>query len=130
MPTSINVSGLHHGAAPIPAASRRGPLLISSGINGMDPQDGSIPDDATEQVRLVFENTRAIVEAGGGTVEDIVRMNFFVPSMETKNAINEHWKKMFPNDEARPARHTLSYEVRPPLLLQGEIFAYIQGDNS
>jgi 2-iminobutanoate/2-iminopropanoate deaminase len=129
MPTSINVDGLHHGAAPIPAASRRGPLLISSGINGMDPTDGSVPDDAREQVRLVFANAKSIVEAAGGTVQDIVKMTFFVPSMDTKDAINEEWNAMFPDPGARPARHTLTYELRPPLLLQSEIFAHIQGEH-
>lgn len=130
MPTSINVEGLHHGAAPIPAASRRGPMLVSSGINGMDPADGSIPKNANEQVRLVFANARAIIEAAGGTVQDILKMTFFVPSMDTKDAINERWNQMFPDPGTRPSRHTLTYELRPPLLLQGEIIAYIPGGNS
>lgn len=127
MPTSINVDGLHHGAAPIPAAARRGPLLISSGINGMDPADGSVPDDAREQVRLVFANAKSIVESAGGTVGDILKMTFFVPSMDTKDAINEEWNAMFPDPDARPARHTLTYDLRAPLLLQSEIIAYLPG---
>lgn len=127
MPTSINVDGLHHGGAPIPAASVRGPLLLSSGINGMDPANGSVPESATEQVRLVFSNIRAILGAAGGTVEDIVKMTFFVSSMETKDGINQEWEAMYPDAGERPARHTLHHDLRSPLLLQCEIAAYIQG---
>lgn len=128
MSTSISVDGLHHGSAPIPAASLRGPLLVSSGINGMDPTDGSVPAAAEEQVRLVFSNIRAILDAAGGALEDVVKMTFFVSSLATKDAINKEWEAMYPDARARPARHTLSHDLRPPLLLQCEISAYILGD--
>jgi 2-iminobutanoate/2-iminopropanoate deaminase len=123
--TSVEVEGLHHGGAPIPAASLVGGLLISSGINGMDPADGSIPDDPEVQVRLVFDNMRRIVEAAGGDLGDVAKCTFFVRDRSLKSVIDDHWLKAFPDPASRPARHTLVQELTVQAL-QAEIVANIE----
>lgn len=126
--TSIEIPGLAHGGLPIPQASLVGPLLISGGINGMDPSDGSIPADLEGQARLIFENMRRIVEAAGGTVEDVVKCTFFVRDRSSRPAIDAEWVAMFPDPASRPARHTLPATLVDPLLLQCELTAYLQKD--
>lgn len=130
MPQSIEVPGLHHGSAPIPAAALVGPLLMSSGINGMDPATGRIPPNLPDQIRLVFENIRRIAESAGGTVADIAKCTFFVRSREASSAINAHWEEMYPEPTARPARHTLTQELTGSAQIQAEIIAYIRKDAS
>jgi 2-iminobutanoate/2-iminopropanoate deaminase len=122
---SIDVEGLHHGGAPIPQASLVGSLLLSSGINGMDPTDGSIPEDPERQAALVFDNIRRIVEAAGGDLGDIVKCTFFVRDRSLKSVIDEHWIKAFPDPASRPARHTLVQELTVQAL-QCEIVANIE----
>lgn len=130
MRKSIEVDGLHHAGNPIPAASQVGPLLISSGINGMDPTDGSIPSSVEEQARLVFENIERIMQSAGGTTADVAKCTFFVRDKSSKGAIDEQWNAMFPDAKSRPARHTLAYDGLPgPVLLQAEVIAYISGAN-
>jgi enamine deaminase RidA (YjgF/YER057c/UK114 family) len=68
---SIEVEGFSHGAQPIPAASRVGPLVMTGGVYGLDPATGKIPDDVAEQARLMFMNLERILAAAGGTLGDI-----------------------------------------------------------
>ncbi|MFF3573812.1 RidA family protein [Nocardia jiangxiensis] len=124
--TSVDVDGLHHGGAPIPQAALVGSLLLSSGINGMDPADGSIPEDPHTQVALVFENIRRILEEAGGDLGDVVKCTFFVRDRSLKKVIDERWLEAFPNPASRPARHTLVQELSAAQALQCEIVANIE----
>lgn len=123
---SIDVEGLHHGGAPIPQASLVGSYLLSSGINGMDPADGSIPEDPHRQVELIFANIRLILEAAGGHLGDVAKCTFFVRDRTLKDAIDEQWVAAFPDPESRPARHTLVQQLSAAQALQCEIVANIE----
>lgn len=123
---SIDVEGLHHGGAPIPQASLVGSLLMSSGINGMDPRDGSIPADSDTQVALIFDNIRRILDQAGGNLGDVVKCTFFVRDQSLKDQINKHWLEAFPDPASRPARHTLVQELSAAQALQCEIVANIE----
>jgi enamine deaminase RidA (YjgF/YER057c/UK114 family) len=123
---SIDVKGLHHGGAPIPQASLVGSLLLSSGINGMDPRDGSIPADPDTQVAFIFDNIRRILQQAGGNLGDVVKCTFFVRDRFLKEQIDKHWLEAFPDPASRPARHTLVQELSPAQALQCEIVANIE----
>lgn len=62
-----------HGVA-TPAGAR---LVFTSGQLGAKP-DGEIPDSVEEQAILCFENLKAILEADGMTLADVVRFNAYV----------------------------------------------------
>ncbi|AXK82678.1 RidA family protein [Pseudolabrys taiwanensis] len=61
----------------------RGKLVFISGMTARKP-DGTIAGigDITEQTRQVCENVKAAVEAAGGTLDDIVRVDVYVRNME------------------------------------------------
>lgn len=124
---SVNVEGLQHGSVPIPQASVVRGLLVSGGINGKNRATGRFGETAEEQVALVFENIQALLAEAGGSAEDIVKLQFFVIDQGSKEAINEHWLELFPNPCSRPARHTLTYALNPPLLVQAEVTAVLGG---
>jgi 2-iminobutanoate/2-iminopropanoate deaminase len=126
---SIEVAGLHHGGAPIPLASRVGPLLVSGGVLGQDPATGEVPDDAGEQVVLLFANVRRILAAGGAAPEDVAKLTFFVRDRSLRAAIDEQWTAMFPDPAARPARHTLTTDLPPAFAVQCEVLAYVTGSS-
>jgi len=125
---SIEVEGLHHGGQPIPLASRIGNVLLSSGIMGMNPETGNIPEHVEEQCTLLFANVSRVMAAAGGSSEDIVKMTFFVKDRSSRDAINREWLAMFPDDTSRPARHTLTTDLPGPLLVQCEVYAVFQED--
>ena len=122
---SIEVAGLHHGGAPIPAAATVRGLVMSSGIIGMDRTTGEIAENLDDQVSLLFDNIETIVVAAGGAVRDIVKVTFFVTDRSSREAINAGWRRMFPDESDRPARHTLTYELPSPMLVQAEVVAMV-----
>lgn len=114
---SIEVEGYSHGNLPIPAASRVGPLAMTGGIHGLDPATGKLPDDLTEQARLMFFNLERIMAAAGAGLDRIVRMTVYVKVPEARQAVNVEWVKAFPDPASRPARHTLVNENLPSNML-------------
>jgi len=104
---SINFPGFSH-ANPIPNASRIGNIMMSSVISGRDPATGETPDDMGEQIVNIFTHLRSAVEDAGGSPDDIIKVTFWVGDPATgRAALNEEWVKMFPDENSRPARHTL-----------------------
>ena len=61
----------------------RGRLVFISGMTARRP-DGSIAGigDITEQTRQVCENIKSAVEAAGGTLADVCRVDVYVRNME------------------------------------------------
>jgi enamine deaminase RidA (YjgF/YER057c/UK114 family) len=121
--TSITVDGLHHGGQPIPIASRVGNVIASGGISGIDRSTGAVAEAPQEQVRLVFENLRAVLQAAGADAGDIVKLTFYVADRSLRDAINLEWVAMFPDPASRPARHTLVQALPEGLLVQCEVLA-------
>lgn len=122
---TVEVTGLHHGGAPIPLASRVGPLLASGSINAQDPETGAVPEAPEEQVPLVFANIRRVLEAAGGSTDDIVKLTFSVRDKGIRALIDDSWLAMFPDEHDRPARHLVAAEIPPMFHLQAELLAYL-----
>jgi enamine deaminase RidA (YjgF/YER057c/UK114 family) len=121
---SIHIAGFKHGN-PIPAATRLGPLLVSSVIVGRDPATGKMPDSVEEQCVHIFAHVRAMLAEAGATAEDVVKMDFWVPDPATgRGIINQEWQKMFPDFDSCPSRHTQAGGAT----LQATFMAYIDRD--
>ncbi|HEV7996918.1 MAG TPA: Rid family hydrolase [Stellaceae bacterium] len=105
---SVNFPGFAHGN-PIPNASRIGNIMMSSVISGVDPGTRNLPPDLAGQAANLFIHIRSAVEAAGGTVDDILKINFWMKEPGTgRAALNGEWVRMFPEEASRPARHTLA----------------------
>ena len=121
---SIEIPGFGHGAQPIPAASLVGPLLVSGGISGKDPETGTIPEDPAAEVAQAFANLRAILDAAGATPEQVAKVTVFVKDRDIRAHVNPSWLELFPDPESRPARHTLETGL-VGMRIQLECLAYI-----
>ena len=119
---SIHIAGFVH-KNPIPNASRIGNLLMSSIINGVDPATGKVAPTLEQQCRFIFRHVRAIMEQAGGSPDDIIKMTFWMKDRSQRDAVNVEWLKMFPDEHARPARHTMRAELEGALLVQCDITA-------
>ena len=123
---SIEIPGLQH-ENPIPVASQKGPILVTSGVFGKDPVTGAIPPDIETQCALMFSNLRLILEAAGGVPEDIIKMTVWVKDKALRPHVNKEWQAMFPDEHSRPARHSLLNSDLPgAALVQCEIMAVIE----
>jgi 2-iminobutanoate/2-iminopropanoate deaminase len=96
---SINGSRARH-ENPIPNASRVGNVVMSSVIGGTKAGTRELPVSLEEQVANVFAHIRHDVEAAGGSVDDIIKINFWVKDpVSQRAALNTEWVKMFPDPE-------------------------------
>ena len=122
---SINGSRARH-ENPIPNACRIGNIVMSSVIGGANPGTRELPPNLEQQVANVFGHIRHDVEAAGGTVDDIVKVTFWVKDpAKQRAALNEEWVKMFPNPESRPARHTQHLPPDSRALVQADFVAVL-----
>jgi reactive intermediate/imine deaminase len=80
-------SGVFSHATAVKATGR---LVFISGMTARRP-DGSIAGigDISEQTRQVCENIKAAVEAAGGSMDDICRVDVYVRNMEHFEAIHK-----------------------------------------
>ncbi len=109
---SIAIPG-YTPANPIPAAARKGPLLITGGIEGLDPETGGIAEGVEAQANLTFSNLQRVLEAGGSGWADVVKMEFLISGPDVRKEINKHWLEIFPDPDDRPARHVRLSDTLP-----------------
>ena len=121
---SIFIDDFRH-ANPIPNASRIGNLVMSGVILGKDPETGEAPDDLEAQCALMFRHLRSTVEAAGGTCENIIKMTVWLKDPSRREVLNAEWTKMFPDPDARPARHTIKDTSDGPYLIQCDFTAVL-----
>ena len=78
------------------AVEAKGRLVFISGMTARRP-DGTIAGvgDITEQTRQVCENIKAAVEAAGGTLDDVCRVDVYVRNMEHFDAIHKVRREYF-----------------------------------
>jgi len=78
------------------AVEAKGRLVFISGMTARRP-DGSIAGvgDIAAQTRQVCENIKAAVEAAGGTLDDICRVDVYVRNMEHFEAIHKVRREYF-----------------------------------
>jgi enamine deaminase RidA (YjgF/YER057c/UK114 family) len=121
---SVHIGEFKH-ANPIPNACRIGHLLMSGVILGRDPTTGEMPADLASQCANMFGHMKAIVEAGGGSTDDIIKMTVWLKDRSNRGPVNVEWLKMFPDEHSRPARHALPLEMEGGALVQCDFTAVI-----
>ena len=112
---------------PIPNACRIGNIVMSSVIGGSNPGTRELPAALEAQVANVFGYIKHDVEAAGGTVDDIIKVTFWVKDpVKQRAALNDEWVKMFPDPGSRPARHTQHLPADARALVQADFIAVLK----
>ena len=121
---SVYVEGFSH-KNPIPAACRIGNALYSGSIQGTDPASGKYGATLEEQCVLMFAHVRRIVEAAGGGTGDVIKMTVWMKDRTQRAALNKPWLEMFPDAQARPARHTMNGDLDGEKLVECDFVAIL-----
>ena len=79
-----------------------GNLLFTSGQLPMHPQTGAVPEGIEAQTIQVLENLKAIIEAAGASLGDVVKTTVYIQRMSDFAAVNKIYATYFP--ENAPAR--------------------------
>src|SRR5262245_17350078 len=103
--SSIYVDEIAH-QSPIPNASRIGNIIVSGLIRGADPKTSKLAGSLEQQCAFMFIHMREAVEAGGGTVDDIIKVTVWMKEL-TRQPVNDQWVRMFPDPASRPARQIM-----------------------
>lgn len=104
---SIAIEGLSH-LAPIPVATRIGPLLTCSVTAPYDPGTRNCPDGIEAQIANIFNHVGEILAKAGGGWSDVAKMTFYAPdTSKVFVALNDAWVSYFPDPNSRPSRHTM-----------------------
>ena len=81
-----------------------GRVLVTGGLVGWD-ENGVFAKGFLPQLERTFLNIKAVVEAGGGRIEDIVRMTWYVTEPERARAgLSRRAGPAFPGDGGRSGR--------------------------
>jgi 2-iminobutanoate/2-iminopropanoate deaminase len=109
---------------PYNQAVKAGGFLFTAGQIPLDPETMEIVGTtAAAQVRQALSNARAIVEAGGMSLEDVVKVTVFIRDMDEFAAINEVYAGFFSGDP--PARSVVEVSRLPKdVLVEVEMIAY------
>jgi 2-iminobutanoate/2-iminopropanoate deaminase len=85
---------------PFVQAIKVGHFLFMSGFRGIDPATNQVTQgDIRTEARQVFENIKAVVEAAGGRMEDIVATTVYVRDMyRHRPVINALYEAYFGDD--------------------------------
>ena len=112
---------------PIPAACRIGDTLVSGIVTGLDPATGELAPTLERQCELMFAHVRSIVEAGGGTVDDILKITVWLQDRDQREPVNREWLKLYPDPHNRPARQAMDAHLTGGKLIQCDFVAKIDG---
>src|SRR5882762_9847045 len=83
-----------------------GRVLFLSGQIAVDPaRDRLIKGDVVKQTERAMENFKAVLEAGGATFDDVVKVTIFLTDLNDSAKVNETYSRYFQN--APPARATV-----------------------
>ncbi|MBX7152887.1 RidA family protein [bacterium] len=114
--------GPYNQSVVIPASK----LVFTSGQIAIDPTTNQLIDgDVRVQTRRVFENIKAILEAAGTSLENVVKTTVFLKSMNDFAAMNEEYAKYLSGNS--PARSTVEAARLPKdVLVEIDCIALIE----
>jgi 2-iminobutanoate/2-iminopropanoate deaminase len=109
---SIATDGAPKAIGPYSQAIRSGDLIFLSGQIPLDPKTGELVRGTIEiEVARVLDNIRAVLDASGARLDDVVRTTVYLADMADFQAMNGVYAHFF--GEARPARSTVQVAGLP-----------------
>jgi reactive intermediate/imine deaminase len=111
--TAIHTDSAPAAIGPYSQATRAGNTVFFSGQIPLDPASGELvgAGDVAAQARRAFENLKAVCEAAGGTMDDIVRVGLYLTDLSQFGAVNAVMGEYFA--QPYPARSTIEVSALP-----------------
>ena len=110
--TAIHSDSAPAAIGPYSQATRAGNTVFFSGQIPLDPATGNLVEgDITAQARRAFDNLKAVCEAAGGTMDDIVRVGLYLTDLSQFAAVNTVMAEYFA--APYPARSTIEVPALP-----------------
>jgi 2-iminobutanoate/2-iminopropanoate deaminase len=98
---------------PYAQANRVGDMLYTSGQIPLDPATGElVRGGIEEQAERALENLKAVVEAGGGSMDGVIKTTVFLKDMNDFAKMNEVYARYFTGG-ALPSRSAVAVAALP-----------------
>ncbi len=96
-----------------------------SGQIGLDPTTMQMVEGIEAQIHRVFQNMRAVADAAGGSLDDVVKLNIFLTDLGHFAKVNEIMATYFP--QPYPARAAVGVASLPRnALVEADGVMYLQ----
>ncbi|HRE17336.1 MAG TPA: RidA family protein [Rhodocyclaceae bacterium] len=92
-------------------AVKVGDTVYLSGQIGLDPQSMTMVEGIDAQIVRVFDNLKAVAEAAGGSLADVVKLNVFLTDLGNFAKVNEIMGQYF--SQPYPARAAVGVKELP-----------------
>ena len=90
---------------PYSQAVEAGKFLFLSGQIPLNPDGRLVEADVATQARQVLENLKAVLQAGGASMQDVVKTTIFLSDLADFETVNKVYAEYF--QEPFPARSTI-----------------------
>ena len=109
---------------PLSSGVRAGDFIFVSGQVGFeDPKTGMELKSIEAQTAQCLENVKAVLEAAGSAMTDVVKVNIYLKNATDFEKMNEVYRRYFTKD--LPARCTVVPALtQPKMLIEIECIAY------
>ena len=109
---------------PYSQAIKVGNFIYTSGQIALTKDGEFLDSDVKTQTKQVCENLKAVLNASGANLEDVVKTTIFLDDMNNFNEVNEVYKKYFKH---KPARSTVAVKELPKgAKVEIECIAYLK----
>lgn len=108
----VNLAAANPNLSP---ATRFGDMVFVAGQTGRHPVSGEVGKGVREQTRYAIERIRAILEAAGTSLDNVLTVTTHLTKREDLPAYNDEYGKFFPTN--KPARTTVEAMLNSPDLL-------------
>jgi 2-iminobutanoate/2-iminopropanoate deaminase len=110
---AIHTSGAPSAIAPYSQGIRHGGLLYTCGQIALDPATGKLVEgDVVDQAHQVLKNLQAVVEAGGSSMNRVIKTTVYLADMADYPRVNAIYLQYFP-EAPRPARSAVAVAGLP-----------------
>jgi 2-iminobutanoate/2-iminopropanoate deaminase len=124
----ITTNGAPAAIGPYAQGVRVGNLIFTAGQGGLDPITGQVvPGGINEQTERTVANLKAVLEAGGSSLGQVVKATVFLKDLNDFAAMNAVYASFFANgSDSLPARTTVEVARLPrDLLVEIEVVAEV-----
>ncbi|MAS34146.1 MAG: reactive intermediate/imine deaminase [Anaerolineaceae bacterium] len=111
--------------SPYSQALRVGDFIFVSGTTPTNPETGTMPETIEDQTRQVLDNIKEILEAGGASMDDVVKSTVHLSDLEFFARFNSVYATYF--NEPRPVRTTVGSQLMN-MLVEIDVVAYVGKD--
>ena len=107
----IRAENAPQAIGPYSQAIRVGDTVYMSGQIGLDPASGNLVDGLEPQAHQVFKNLRAVAQAAGGELDDVVKVTLLLADLGDFAKVNDIMASYF--SQPYPARATYQVAALP-----------------